>query len=159
MISLPVVFLACKVFEGIVGNATNGVTITFLDYGLHLVAKRLKQAYKEQIDAIPNPGTYYLTKGWFEVGSYPLSEYEILVKKYGPETSDWLMQTQCQHYKRLVFVVRCAEDLTTYRLRALEQRRIANALRWLTKYIWVAKKFSIKLQWCLNANRFCRRNL
>jgi hypothetical protein len=169
--ALPVVFLACKVFDGIVGSANSNVTTVFLDYGLHSIPKQLKQALQEQIDSIPEPslivlgyglcgnglheirsgkhtlvipraddcvaifmgsrqrymdqfnansGTYYLTKGWFEVGSDPLSEYEKLVKKYGPETSDWLMQTQYQHYKRLVFVAHSTEDLETYRPRALE---------------------------------------
>lgn len=169
--TLPIVFLACKVFEGIVRSANNSVTTVFLDYGLHSVPKQLKQALQEQIDNISepslivigyglcgngldeiqsgkhtlvipraddciaifmgsrqrymeqfnaNPGTYYLTKGWFEVGSDPLSEYEKLVKKYGVETSDWLMQTQYQHYKRLVFVAHSTEDLETYRPRALE---------------------------------------
>lgn len=169
--SLPVIFLACKVFEGIVGSTAAGVTTSYLDYGLHSVPKQLKQVLQEQLDAIPtpslivlgyglcgnglheiqagkhilvvpkaddciaifmgsrqrymdqfngNPGTYYLTKGWFEVGSDPLSEYQKLVKKYGSETSEWLMQTQYQHYKRLVFVAHSSEDLAVYRPRALE---------------------------------------
>ena len=168
--SLPVIFLACKVFEGIVGD-NNGVSSHFLDYGLHSVPKQLKVALQEQIEAIPepslivlgyglcgnglheieagihtlvipktddcvaifmgsrqryldqfneNPGTYYLTKGWFEVGSDPLSEYEKLTEKYGIETADWLMETQYQHYKRLLFVAHHPEDLETYRPRALE---------------------------------------
>jgi hypothetical protein len=168
--SLPVVFLACKVFEGIVKGPHEVVNI-FLDYGLHSVPKQLKRVVQEQIDAmdepsiivlgyglcgngldevwagkhtlvIPkaddcvaifmgscqryldqfnaNPGTYYLTKGWFEVGSDPLSEYEKLVEKYGPETADWLMETQYQHYKNLTFVAHSRADLDAYRPRALE---------------------------------------
>jgi hypothetical protein len=168
--SLPVIFLACKVFEGIVAG-NHGVSNHFLDYGLHLVPKQLKQVLQEQIDAISqpslivlgfglcgnglheisagphtlvvpktddcvaifmgsrqryldqfndHPGTYYLTKGWFEVGSDPLSEYEKLIGKYGSETADWLMETQYQHYQRLVFVAYCQDDLDTYRPRALE---------------------------------------
>ena len=169
--TLPVVFLACKVFEGIVGSANNNVTTIFLDYGLHSIPKQLKQTLQKQIDSIyepslivigyglcgnglheiqsgkhtlvipkaddciaifmgsrqrymdqfnASPGTYYLSKGWFEVGSDPLSEYEKLVKKYGSETADWLMLTQYQHYKRLVFVAHTTEDLVGYRPRALE---------------------------------------
>jgi hypothetical protein len=168
--SLPVVFLACKVFEGIVGSTNNG-TNQFLDYGLHEVPKKLKQELQDQIDVIQepslivfgyglcgnglneiqagvhtlvipkaddcvamfmgsrqryldqfkdHPGTYYLTKGWFEVGSDPLSEYDELVEKYGSETSDWLMEQQYKHYKRLLFVAHSQDDLDAYRPRALE---------------------------------------
>jgi hypothetical protein len=167
---LPVVFLACKVFEGIIGNV-DGVKIHFLEYGLHTLPKQLKQVVQEEIDRIEHPsvvvlgyglcgnglddirsgkhtlvipkaddciaifmgsrqrymtqfkkipGTYYLTKGWFEVGSDPLSEYEKLVEKYGAETSDWLMEQQYQNYKRLLFVAHRQEDLEAYRPRALE---------------------------------------
>ena len=167
---LPVFFLACKVFEGVIGNL-EGVTSHFLEYGLHSIPKHLKQVVQEEIDRIEspslvvlgyglcgnglneiragkhtlvipraddciaifmgsrqrymtqfkqNPGTYYLTKGWFEVGSDPLSEYEKLVEKYGAETADWLMEQQYQHYKRLLFIAHHQEDLEAYRPRALE---------------------------------------
>ncbi len=167
---LPVVFLACKVFEGVIGNV-EGVTSRFLEYGLHSLPKHLKQVVQEEIDRIEspslvvlgyglcgngldeiragkhtlvipkaddcvaifmgsrqrymtqfkkNPGTYYLTKGWFEVGSDPLSEYEKLLEKYGAETADWLMEQQYQHYKCLLFIAHRQEDLDAYRPRALE---------------------------------------
>ena len=170
MVNLPVVFLACKVFEGIVNNA-NDVSTQFLDYGLHSIPKQLKQAIQEQVDSISepslivlgyglcgngldgiragkhtlvipkaddciaifmgsrqrylkqfheNPGTYYLTKGWFEVGSDPLSEHEKYVEQYGLETADWLMEQQYQHYRKLMFVAQRQTDLDTYRPRALE---------------------------------------
>ncbi len=167
---LPVVFLACKVFEGVIDDL-EGVTSLFLEYGLHSLPKHLKQAVQEEIDRIEspslvvlgyglcgngldeiragkntlvvpkaddciaifmgsrqrymtqfkqNPGTYYLTKGWFEVGSDPLSEYEKLLEKYSVETSDWLMEQQYQHYKCLLFIAHRQEDLDAYRPRALE---------------------------------------
>ena len=166
----PVVFLACKVFEGIVEQIP-GVEFHLLDYGLHTGPKQLKVAVQEQLDGITtpstiilgyglcgnglheikagihtlvipraddcvaifmgsrqtymdqfnnNPGTYYLTRGWFEVGSDPLAEYETLLEKYGPETTEWLMEQQYQHYKRLVFVAQSEEELAAYRPRALE---------------------------------------
>lgn len=168
--SLPVVFLACKVFEGSVRHPANAQP-RFLDYGLHQVPKKLKQTLQEEIDSIKqpslivlgyglcgnglneiqagkhtlivpkaddcvaifmgsrqryldqffaNPGTYYLTKGWFEVGSDPLTEYNNLTEKYGQETADWLMEQQYQHYRRLIFVALTEEDITSYRARALE---------------------------------------
>lgn len=167
---LPVVFLACKVFEGVIGNV-EGVTSRFLEYGLHSIPKQLKQVVQAELDHIEppslvvlgyglcgnglddiragqhtlvipktddciaifmgsrqrymtqfkkNPGTYYLTKGWFEVGSDPLNEYEKLIEKYGTETADWLMEQQYQHYKCLMFVAHRQEDLEAYRPRALE---------------------------------------
>ncbi|UCD41125.1 MAG: DUF1638 domain-containing protein [Chloroflexota bacterium] len=170
MTDLPVVFLACKVFEGIVDNS-NGVSTRFLEYGLHSVPKQLNQVVQENINAIEqpslvvlgyglcgngldeiqagihtlvipkaddciaifmgsrqrylqqfheNPGTYYLSKGWFEVGSDPLSEHEKYVEKYGLETADWLMEQQYQHYRQLVFVAQRQDDLDEYRPRALE---------------------------------------
>ncbi len=167
---LPVVFLACKVFEGVIDDL-EGVTSLFLEYGLHSLPKHLKQVVQEEIDRIEspslvvlgyglcgngldeiragkhtlvipkaddciaifmgsrqrymtqfkkNPGTYYLTKGWFEVGSDPLNEYEKLIEKYGAETADWLMEQQYQHYKCLLFIAHRQEDLDAYRPRALE---------------------------------------
>ena len=168
--SLPVVFLACKVFEGTVLIPSNARP-RFMDYGLHQVPKKLKQTLQEEIDSIEqpslivlgyglcgnglneiqagkhilivpkaddcvaifmgsrqryldqffaNPGTYYLTKGWFEIGSDPLSEYNTLTEKYGQETADWLMEQQYQHYRRLIFVALTEEDIIRYRPRALE---------------------------------------
>ena len=167
---LPVVFLACRVFEGVIDDL-EGVTSLFLEYGLHSLPKHLKQVVQEEIDRIEspslvvlgyglcgnglddiragqhtlvipkaddcvaifmgsrqrymtqfkkNPGTYYLTKGWFEVGSDPLSEYEKLLEKYGAETANWLMEQQYQHYKCLLFIAHRQEDLDAYRPRALE---------------------------------------
>ena len=49
--SLPVVFLACKVFEGIVASKNDQSNI-FLDYGLHSIPKQLKLAVQEEINAI-----------------------------------------------------------------------------------------------------------
>ncbi|MEN8098749.1 MAG: DUF1638 domain-containing protein [Chloroflexota bacterium] len=170
MSKLPVVFLACKVFES-TALSENDKSTVFLDYGLHSVPKQLKQQIQEQIDAIEepslvvlgyglcgnglddiqagkhtlvipkaddcvaifmgsrqryldrfneNPGTYYLTKGWFEVGSDPLSEYEELIEKYGVDTADYVMDTQFQHYKHLVFIALSQDDLDVYRPRALK---------------------------------------
>lgn len=73
-------------------------------------------AYRREFDA--NPGTYYLTKGWLESGSDPLREYEKMVEKYGRETSNWLMNVQYQHYKRLLFVAHTQADIDEYAPRA-----------------------------------------
>src|SRR5690606_9792098 len=39
------------------------------------------KAYKEQ--SKKEPGTYYLTKGWIEVGDTPFDEHRFLIEKYG----------------------------------------------------------------------------
>lgn len=72
-------------------------------------------AYRKEFDE--NPGTYFLTKGWLESGSDPLQEFENLIEKYGQETAEWLMNTQYQHYKRLVFIAHSQEDLDEPRAR------------------------------------------
>ena len=74
-----------------------------------------RRRYMEEFQA--NPGTYYLTKGWLEVGTDPLSEYERYQEKYDPETAAWLMQEQYKHYKRLVFVSLSDEESAQYRER------------------------------------------
>ena len=79
-----------------------------------------------------NPGTYYLTKGWLESGSDPLKEHHNLLKKYGPETTEWLMNEQYQNYKRLVLIAHTQEDLEAYRPRALEVARYCE--RWDMQY-------------------------
>lgn len=170
MEKLPVVLIACKVFEEHF-RQSEMVVSHYLDYGLHQRPKQLHSALQEEIDAIATPslvvlgyglcgnglngieagkhtlvvprvddciaifygsrevyleqieaqpGTYYLTKGWLEVGSDPLSEYEGLVEKYGEETADWLMEAQYRHYRRLMFVAHRTEELEAYRPRALE---------------------------------------
>ncbi len=70
-------------------------------------------AYQREFQSVP--GTYYLSKGWLESGSNPLSEYQGYVERYGVEKADWLMDVQYRNYKRLVFVAHSQEDLGRYR--------------------------------------------
>lgn len=76
------------------------------------------KAYLEQFSA--EPGTYYLSKGWLELGSHPLKEFEEYVEKYGPKDAAWIMDQQYQNYNRLVLVTHNREDLEKYRLEALK---------------------------------------
>jgi len=59
-------------------------------------------AYKEQ--AKKEPGTYYLTKGWIDVGDTPFSEYQPLKDKYGEAKAKRMMQLLLKNYKRLAFI-------------------------------------------------------
>jgi hypothetical protein len=77
-----------------------------------------REAYMREFEAYP--GTYYLSKGWLESGSHPLKEYREYAEKYGVEDAKWLMDTQYQHYKRLVLVANDEADMVKYRPQALE---------------------------------------
>jgi hypothetical protein len=93
-----------KALQEKIDKASEHADVLLLGYGLcsmavvglhattaHLVIPRVDDciaiflgscsAYKEQ--SRKEPGTYYLTKGWIEVGDTPFSEYQRLVEKYG----------------------------------------------------------------------------
>jgi hypothetical protein len=48
-----------------------------------------RRAYRREFNAVP--GTYYLSKGWLESGSHPLSEYEEYAERYGREEAKWIL--------------------------------------------------------------------
>ena len=82
------------------------------------------QAYKEQANA--EPGTYYLTKGWLEVGDTPFDDYDRLEAKYGPRKAEWVIREMIKHYTRLALIDTGRQaDLDRYREQA---RRLAE--RW-----------------------------
>jgi len=89
-----------------------------------------REAYLREFEA--QPGTYYLSKGWLESGSYPLIEYHEYIEKYGKEDAEWLMDTQYQNYERLVLVTQNETDMDTYRPKALEVADFCK--RWNMKY-------------------------
>lgn len=59
-------------------------------------------AYKEQ--AKKEPGTYYLTKGWMEVGDSPFDEYKRLVDKFGDAKAERMTRLILKNYTRLGFI-------------------------------------------------------
>jgi hypothetical protein len=59
-------------------------------------------AYKEQ--AKKEPGTYYLTKGWIEVGDTPFEEHKQLVEKYGEAKARRMTRLMLKNYRRLAFI-------------------------------------------------------
>ena len=59
-------------------------------------------AYKEQ--AKMEPGTYYLTKGWIEVGDTPFEEHKQLVEKYGEARALRMTRLMLKNYRRLAFI-------------------------------------------------------
>jgi hypothetical protein len=72
------------------------------------------RAYKEQARA--EPGTYYLTKGWLEVGDTPFDEYDRLAAKYGPQKAEWVIREMIKNYTRLALIDTGRQaDLARYR--------------------------------------------
>lgn len=59
-------------------------------------------AYKQQ--AAQEPGTYYLTKGWIEVGDTPFEEHKRLIERYGPKRADRMIKLLLKNYTRLAFI-------------------------------------------------------
>jgi hypothetical protein len=70
-------------------------------------------AYKEQ--AKKEPGTYYLTKGWIEVGSTPFQEHKLLVEKYGKEKAERMTRLLLKNYTRLGFINTGQYEIERYR--------------------------------------------
>lgn len=72
-----------------------------------------RTAYSAQTQA--EPGTYYLTKGWIEVGDNPFSDYDRYVLRYGKERADRIYKLMMGNYKRLALVSTGHKDQEKYR--------------------------------------------
>jgi hypothetical protein len=72
------------------------------------------ESYKEQHQKAP--GTYYLTKGWIEVGDSPFDEYEAVVKQYGQKRADSIYRQLLKHYTRLGFINTGTLNLERYQV-------------------------------------------
>jgi hypothetical protein len=70
-------------------------------------------AYNAQCRA--EPGTYYLTKGWIEVGDTPFSEYDRFLQRYGKERAERIFKLMLGNYKRLALINTGQYELETYR--------------------------------------------
>jgi hypothetical protein len=70
-------------------------------------------AYKQQARA--EPGTYYLTKGWIEVGDTPFTEYERVAAKYGPAKAEWVIREMIRNYTRLALIDTGHDGMDHYR--------------------------------------------
>jgi len=78
-------------------------------------------AYKEQARA--EPGTYYLTKGWLEVGDTPFDEYDRLEAKYGQRKAEWVIREMIKHYTRLALIDTGQRDMERYREQVRDMAR------------------------------------
>lgn len=72
-----------------------------------------KNAYSEQTKK--EPGTYYLTKGWIEVGDSPFEEYNRMVEQFGQERADRIMGIMLKHYTRLAYIDTGQNEQQKYR--------------------------------------------
>ena len=70
-------------------------------------------AYRQQSRS--EPGTYYLTKGWIEVGDSPFAEYERMVASRGPELAERIIRLMLKNYKRLALINTGQYELERYR--------------------------------------------
>lgn len=70
-------------------------------------------AYRAQF--AQEPGTYYLTKGWIEVGDSPFEEHKRLVQKYGEEKAERMIRLVLKNYKRLGFINTGQYEIERYR--------------------------------------------
>jgi hypothetical protein len=71
------------------------------------------EAYKAQ--ASKEPGTYYLTKGWIEVGDTILDEHLKMVERYGQEKAERISQLMLKNYTRLAYIDTGYGDQSRYR--------------------------------------------
>ncbi|MBN1138179.1 MAG: DUF1638 domain-containing protein [Anaerolineae bacterium] len=80
------------------------------------------RAYKQQSRA--EPGTYYLTKGWIEVGDTPFKDYDRLADKYGPQKAEWVIREMIKHYTRLALIDTGRDGIERYQeyARSLAER-------------------------------------
>lgn len=121
---------------GLCGNGLNGIKAgehTLLISRADDCIAILLGSYQRYIQEFESaPGTYYLTKGWLESGSNPLTEFEEYTERFGPDEAQWLMDQQYQHYERLVLVAHSQEDLEKYRPQAQEVAEYCQ--RWGMRY-------------------------
>jgi len=61
------------------------------------------------------PGTYYLTKGWIEVGDTPFTEYEQTVVRLGQARADRAQKLLLKNYTRLALINTGQYEMERYR--------------------------------------------
>jgi hypothetical protein len=72
-----------------------------------------RDAYRAQ--ASREPGTYYLTKGWIEVGDSPFDEELRLAERYGEAMATRMVGLMLRNYRRLALINTGSQDMDRYR--------------------------------------------
>lgn len=107
---------------GLCGNGVNGLLAgrhTLLLPKVHdcvAMVMGSHQVYLE--DFLNNPGTYYLTRGWLEIGEDPLHEYERIVERRGLDFAERVIDLLYGGYRRLCLLAYTAEELPEIRTQA-----------------------------------------
>jgi hypothetical protein len=70
-------------------------------------------AYRQQSRS--EPGTYYLTKGWIEVGDSPFAEYDRMVERYGLARAERVIRLMLANYRRLALINTGQYEMERYR--------------------------------------------
>lgn len=70
-------------------------------------------AYRQQASC--EPGTYYLTKGWIEVGDTPFEQYKRLSERYGEQRAKRIIQLMLKNYRRLALINTGQYEVERYR--------------------------------------------
>jgi hypothetical protein len=102
----------------VVGLHTRNYTIVVprVDDCIAIFLGSKEDAYYEQMKK--EPGTYYLTKGWIEVGDTPFEEHKRLVERYGKERADRILGIMLKNYSRLAYIDTGQKNQERYRLYA-----------------------------------------
>jgi hypothetical protein len=100
-----------------------------------------REAYKKQFRQ--QPGTYYLTKGWIEVGDTPFSEHERNIHRYGEEKAKHIYHVMMGAYRRLALINTGQYSLDIYREYAKQ----------------TAKKFGLQYEEMAGSNRLIKKML
>ena len=70
-------------------------------------------AYRQQSRS--EPGTYYLTKGWIEVGDSPFADYERMAANRGQDFAERVIRLMLKNYTRLALINTGQYELERYR--------------------------------------------
>ena len=81
-------------------------------------------AYLNQLEK--ERGTFFLAKGFIEVGDTPLEEYHRTVERHGKENADRVMKAMFGHYKRILFVNTGHDEVGKYQDHAKRTARQLN---------------------------------
>jgi len=80
------------------------------------------EAYLRQMEK--ERGTFFLAKGFIEVGDTPLEEYRRTIERHGKAAADRVMRTMFAHYKRILFVNTGHNHIAKYRAHARETAKM-----------------------------------
>jgi hypothetical protein len=99
--------------QAVIGITANGCLIVPRVDDCIAIFLGSRSAYSAQCRA--EPGTYYLTKGWIEVGDTPFSEYDRSVQRYGKERAERIFKLMMGNYRRLALINTGQYELEKYR--------------------------------------------